>query len=74
MSYISAAPFTCYAEAILNYALLLATVYATKQVNYNIKSNNYLESLDNFESPAEFLDIMSQRTLALTFNGNEFDY
>ena len=53
MSYISAAPFTCYAEAILNYALLLATVYATKQVNYNIKSNKYLESLDNFESPAD---------------------
>ena len=42
--------------------------------HYNIKSNNYFKSLNNFESPTKSLDIMSQQTLALTFTGNEFEY
>ena len=30
-----------------------------------MKSNNYFESLNNFESPTKSLDIMSQRTLSV---------
>ena len=33
--------------------------------HYNVKSNIYFESLNDFESPAKSLDIMSQRTLAV---------
>ena len=32
---------------------------------YDIKSNNYFESLNNFESPTKSLNIMSQRTLTV---------
>ena len=33
--------------------------------HYNIKSNNYFESLNNFENQTKSLDIISQRTLAV---------
>ena len=32
---------------------------------YNIKSNNYFESFNDFEGPTKCLDIMSHRTLAV---------
>ena len=32
---------------------------------YNIKSINYFENLNNFESQTKSLDILSQRTLAV---------
>ena len=40
------------------------------KLHFNVKSNNYSESLDNLESPTKSLNIMSQRTLAIqTGNG-----
>ena len=44
----------------------ITMLYYTTNSDFNIKSNGYFESLNNFESPTKSLNIMSQRTLALT--------